>query len=646
MRALRIVGVLVSCLLVPGVVAAQVHTSGPAPTVYVCTAGGQVVTVDGATGAASVLFPANFSSDGSFNDCVVGPDGWLYIAKANQIVRINPSVTTANVDDPVATLPSGAGDARGLSFNITTLYINTSSGGVYKLVGTPGLFPTPDDRLDFASGGTSSACPSTQTLPCPTLLIGLGTSGQGLAFDRLGNLDVASGNGVQQLFPTNYTTGGGLLTGGLVGPTFGIAVNTCNDVLVADVGSKSIKRRPDTLGATFANVTGLTFSGNEYPRHFQIDSSNRGYLVTTSSSLSGAKIYRFNPVGSNPIASCSSATQTLLKELKTSGSGSVPGLISTSAVGLAIGRSSHSITNTFPAGVDCKQVFNYGFHTVGITFQECFTSFDVTLTSHMSEPSQIEFTSGGLVNPLPDPPIEAMRYSPEGGFGIEYVFEHPPFEPLAPPLPVGCPSSGPGCQYLMTGSGEAYRAIYSFVSQEQIKTPGIASNSTSHTLDASVPYTDSVADDYWDLRVFGVDPPGDRGDGFGSKKVVFNAGLATACAIDGTFETPLADLNPPQMSGNNLKIAFKAVTLDTQGNPTNTPCEGGTLFVSIVRIDPLPFTVVNVTSNSNEGNLMDEQSGKYSYNLQLSTGEYTSGTYLITVWGNVLEPVTKQFIRP
>jgi hypothetical protein len=631
MRALRIVGVLVSCLLVPGVVAAQVHTSGPAPTVYVCTAGGQVVSVNGATGSASVLFTG---PGATYNDCVLGPDGWLYISKANQIVRINPDLAPSSiVEEPVGNpLLQSAGEARGLSFNITTLYINTGSNGVYKLVGSPAPPPTPpgtDDSLDFSGD---------------PIHVALSTGGQGLAFDRLGNLVLSSGNGVQQLFPSDYANGGGL-TGGLVGPTFGIAVNTCNNVLVADVGSKSIKRSTTAVG-NFANVTGLTFNGNEYPRHFQIDSSNRGYLVTTDSSLSGAKIYRFNPPGSNPIASCTSATKTLLKELKTSGSGAIPGLISTSAVGLAIGRSSHSITNTFPAGVDCKQVFNYGFHTVGITFQECFTSFDVTLTSHMSEPSQIEFTSGGLVNPLPDPPIEAMRYSPEGGFGIEYVFEHPPFEPLAPPLPVGCPSSGPGCQYLMTGSGEAYRAIYSFVSQEQIKTPGIASNSTSHTLDASVPYTDSVGDEYWDLRVFGVDPPGDRGDGFGSKKVVFNAGLATACAIDGTFETPLADLNPPQMSGNNLKIAFKAVTLDTQGNPTNTPCEGGTLFVSIVRIDPLPFTVVNVTSNSNEGNLMDEQSGKYSYNLQLSTGEYTSGTYLITVWGNVLEPVTKQFIRP
>src|SRR5262245_42312137 len=127
MRALRVFGVLVLCLLVPGLVAAQtppppVHTSGPPPTVYVCTAGGQVVAVNGGTGAASVLFPANFTSDGTFNDCVIGPDGWLYIAKANQIVRINPS-SPGNSDDQVATLPSSAGDARGLSFNITTLYI-------------------------------------------------------------------------------------------------------------------------------------------------------------------------------------------------------------------------------------------------------------------------------------------------------------------------------------------------------------------------------------------------------------------------------------------------------------------------------------------------------------------------------------------
>jgi hypothetical protein len=107
------------------------------------------------------------------------------------------------------------------------------------------------------------------------------------------------------------------------------------------------------------------------------------------------------------------------------------------------------------------------------------------------------------------------------------------------------------------------------------------------------------------------------------------------------------------MSGSNLGIKLHAVTL-VGGNPTTTPCTGGTFFVSVVRTinpaDPTePPTVMPVTSDSDEFNQMTENGGqnnqgKYTYNLNI--GDYPGGTYLITIWGNAIVPLTRTFTRP
>ena len=69
---------LAALLLPPAVAIAQ-------PTLYVCTPAAQVLQVNGTTGTTSVLF----TGSGTFHGCVLGPDGRLYIANDNKIMRLN-----------------------------------------------------------------------------------------------------------------------------------------------------------------------------------------------------------------------------------------------------------------------------------------------------------------------------------------------------------------------------------------------------------------------------------------------------------------------------------------------------------------------------------------------------------------------------
>ena len=68
--------------IAPARASAGTFPTGPpgSPEVYVCTAAAQVVKIYGATGAKTLF--ANGTR--SFDDCVVGPDGDLYIANGLQ----------------------------------------------------------------------------------------------------------------------------------------------------------------------------------------------------------------------------------------------------------------------------------------------------------------------------------------------------------------------------------------------------------------------------------------------------------------------------------------------------------------------------------------------------------------------------------
>ena len=59
------------------------------------------------------------------HDCVLGPDGSLYVANDNNILRMNPDGKTSQLDGRVNGRRSTVGGREALAFNVTTLYINT-----------------------------------------------------------------------------------------------------------------------------------------------------------------------------------------------------------------------------------------------------------------------------------------------------------------------------------------------------------------------------------------------------------------------------------------------------------------------------------------------------------------------------------------
>jgi hypothetical protein len=173
----------------------------------------------------------------------------------------------------------------------------------------------------------------------------------------------------------------------------------------------------------------------------------------------------------------------------------------------------------------------------------------------------------------------------------------------------------------------AKRAVYGFFTQELLATPGLA-RTPIDTLTA--PYIQSIGHDFWDIGI--LDPGEGEVIPDWSKRVVFNSGLAAACTFGG-FQEPLNTGNPQFNSGQNIKIAFQL---------SGPGCNDGVLHVSIVRDLGTDYEVMEVTSGQQQGNIMDV-SGPGNYHYNLLTNTYPVGNYRITIWGNVIAPITKTF---
>lgn len=581
---------------------AQPSTLGPA-TVYVCTAAGQVLAVDGGSGLTSVLYSRPAAT---FDDCVLGPDGRLYISSGSTVRRV--AFGAPATDELVTTLPSAA---RGLAFNVADLYVATAgsttvAARVFRVPGVAELSSLPADAVPASP---------------------LGGAGRGLVFDVEGNLVVAAGERVHA-FPPMYSSSGPAVWSASGSPTAfaprGVAVDTCGQAIFADRSSKTIKRR--TASGAVATISGLPFGSKDIPQYLEIDSANRLYIVTAEDDAgSNAKVWRaVLPFATAGEAACNAAASSLslLVNLKSSlsGPGKVLGLSSAAALGIAAGPTSYSLTKAFTTSA-CSQLYHFGYHTVSISFTNCGAlpdgggqgTYELTLTAVKSPPSEVEFI--GSFVPAPPGSIEGMRYSPMGGYVVQYLL-HP-----------------------LSGASQApspFLAKYSFFTQEFIATPGVARHDS--VLPAAV-FDESVGTEYWDLRGLGFDPAGERVNTF-SKRVVYNTSLKVQ-GIFGGFEEPLNTGNPLFKIGQTIKIAFKIV--DSAGKPVN----GGNLRVSLVRIDDPAFPVQTVTSNAQVDNIVAALGGgKYVYNML--TGHLGVGTYMLTIFGDVLpisEPGAQQYTQ-
>jgi hypothetical protein len=582
--------------LLPGVAAAQ-------PVVYVCTQAAQVVKVDATNLPATT--GVIYNGSGSFNDCVFGPDGKLYVANqtatSNQVIRFDPASPPPSGQAQVVTTATAlASAARSLRFNVTTLYVSTASSGVRAF---PGISE------------------STATVPTAGVqaITGVG-AGQGMTFSIDGRLWFVSGATVRQSLP-NYTTSAALISSGLTTPE-GVGTNTCGNLLVADQGLNTIRRynSSGTFQNNYLNFGQINALNNYFPRHLEIDASNRTYVVADSTNKN-ALIVRVGPAqnGVDPTGSCVSVSEAqvqILAELRTSGSGAIPGLLSNRAVGIALGPTHHQITKTFPAGVGCNEKFNFGYHTVRLSFAECLTTFSLTASALKSTPEQVIFANDPTQ--FPTQPIEGMRYSPLEGFIIQYVYL---------PVPPATSLPAPGVDFANSVQPPAKRGVYGFFTQELLATPGLA-RTPNDGLTAT--YTESIGHDFWDVGI--LDPGEGEVIPDWSKRVVFNSGLAAACTFGG-FQEPLNTGNPQFNSGQNIKIAFQL---------SGPGCGDGVLHVSLVRLLTNDYEVIDVTSGQQQDNIMDV-SGPGNYHYNLDTVGYVPGNYQITIWGNVIAPINKTF---
>jgi hypothetical protein len=591
MRALTLPALVVGGLMLSAAPASA------QPDLYVCTPSAQVLLVNGTSGATSVLY----TGTGSFYDCVLGPDGRLYIANGTSILRINTNGTgaeTVNASSPLASA------ARDLAFNVTTLYVNTASTGVYKLEGTP---PATDGApLDFSA---------------PALAFALTSSGQGIVFDRKGKLNLASGTQIRQSAPP-YAVSAALIQSTQqsgIQPV-GIAVNTCGELVFADAASQSVRRHtPNAPGnqPKHAAVSGLQFTGKDIPLFIEIASNNDMFIVTAEdlSGTNGKVWYADFSFGTSPGA-CSTATKTPLVELKgkTTGPDAIPSLAAQSAIGVALAATNHDLTLEFGSGADqlCSQDYHFGYHRMRLEFTDCQAAFSGGQTAKIkvqalkSTLSQVSFSPA-----LFAASTEGIRYSGMNGFITQYQYNLADDSPSDPfPTPI--------------------RLIFFFNTQEPIAKPGVARGGDG----ISTQYDENVGDEYWAVQT-ADDPAGARGDDI-SKRVVFNTGLAEQCRI--VFEPPFRDGNPLYKVGQSATIALNATNIQT-----GQPCSGAELRISIVKNAGTSFDAMEVKSKGSEtANIMSQSgAGKYIYHADLSG--YPTGTYDLTVWGTITAPIPKGF---
>lgn len=592
MRALRVAALAAAVLGFPALASAQTDA---APTdVYLCTPDGQVVrqivNASGTAGAITLWYTGNRGE--AFDDCVVGPDGWLYISSGASVLRL--SLTTPTAPGAASVVSLVGSPARGLAFNVTTLYVNTATTGIYTLVGVP------------AGSGPLTFGGATQLVPVTP------DGGHGITFDVLGNLVLSSGTEILRA-PVNltepfYTTApSNRLTA--TNTIFGTAINTCGETVFADKGTRRVRALSKDAQttrdlATFTNPA-------DYPIGVEVDSNNNLYVVTGQNDTGAtAKLW---VVPGNLANNCAAATPSPLVDLSSllSGPSKLRGLKSARALGIAVSPTDAELTAGFNSGV-CSNLFDFGYHSVRLTFADCSTPFSVTVKAFKSMPSDVIFAS-----PL-DPNSHALRYSPLGGFAVQYVLNDPaPASSLLNPFP--------------------YNAQYRYAAQETLGTPGVARALDDGETD---PFSQNTIQDFWDFGL--LDPfAGDRGNDF-SKRVLFNAPLApsqTDCTISlADWEEPFITQQPLFKVGQNVKIAFTAT------DSTGVPCGGGgTMRVSILRTSPAPLVmqVTQSSGNAQTGNVMSNQGDRYWFNLD-TTG-FGTGDFQVTIWGDKIAPTTRTF---
>jgi hypothetical protein len=583
MRALR-VAAFVAAAMAPATIASAQMTG------YICTPDGQVlkqtINPNGTSGGTTLLYTGNKNQE--FGVCELFPDGWLYIASASSIIRIDPNQQTPSGGAAVVALfPS---PVRGIGINVTTLYVNTATSGIYTLKAVAGAtdpFTFPDLPVPFV---TSSP-----------------TDGHGVVFDIIGNNVLAAGSDVLKALVNSaapfYTTAPSPVET-RTNTVFDVAVNTCGQIVYADRATRSVRRL--AKDAQTSSPLESFADPADYPVAIRIDAYNNIDVLTVQSDAGDkGKYWRLSGSLAND---CAAAPPSVVVDLSTlvSGTTKLKGLLSDRALGIALAPTDASLTRSFSAG-QCSQLFDFGYYTLRNDFTDCSVPFTVTAAAMMSKPTEVNFSAALGTD------LEGVRFSPLKGHipQIALTRNGGPVGPL--------PST----------------AQYSLYTQEVFGTPGIA-RATSH--DRTAPYTEAVLHDFVDVG--GFDPIfGEKGNEF-SKRVVYNAPLqATSleCTITpDSWGEPFNTQNPLFKRVQSIVISFIGRTA------TGEPCGGGgTMRISIARISPGPVQLMETVAVNGTDNIMSNQGDKYS--ILVDARLLGVGTFILTASGTPLAPASRIF---
>jgi streptogramin lyase len=376
--------------------------------VYISTLGGhQILAVGATTGAARVI---NTDTTKDPEDIVVGQDGKIYVCDAdeNTIRRMKQDGSQVELvcGGAVSTCPAGPeGPSVGTD---GALYFNTRSPshtGVWKLagifaVGFGGPFPAPTQVLTNASVGTNGGTGST--------------FGEGTTFDNTDGLLVVDRSGSKVVRSASPFTATSTFISATdpagTGDPIGVGVDSAADVFVANANTQNITRFSSTGAFLGAYVT---FSGVDRPFYDQFDATDRLFVATNNGSGANGKVWRVDSVGSPP----TTGSAVLLVDLATAFSGgSIPGLASDQAVGLALPPTSKSVTiglntgggtNTYSGGA-----YNYVYMYPALA---CSTTNPALMVTFV-ETTDADWRQ--RVQGTPFAGTNIVHYAGTGGYGI------------------------------------------------------------------------------------------------------------------------------------------------------------------------------------------------------------------------------------
>ncbi len=584
------------------------------PTLYITNPiGNQILTVDGTTGATTVLYTGSLGF--TPHAIVYGPDGKLYVSQpgTNEIDRLNAD---GSGFVPVYQFSGGGQPTapEGLHFNGGfDLYFTAQDGGVTSVWKIAGV-------ATIATAGP---------FPAPTLVVTLpgSTAGTGVAFGRTGNLLFVdqSGNRIMQAAPP-YTTATPLITG--LSSAFGIAVNSTGDIFVANNGTKQILHFSETGASDGAYVT---FSGSDSPLYIGFDVSDNLYVVTATESVEGygmvddASVWKVAPAAA-------STTQliyldSLCQPESGEGSrscGSESGLNADSGMGVAVPPTSTSLSFAYNP-TNTTNIFFFGSDSIKFNFLGTINpnGFTMWVTKTQVLPAILGPQLSNTVFPAG---TSCVQFSHEGGFCDTYTVADGA---------VGSPAPVLGTDF--TG---LIQVVMGFFTQNPTQNPSLGHSPGT----VNPPYfTEDIIFNYLPQLIPGTDNGlSGNANGF-SNFAPLNVPLVLTNGKTGNFCGVFPPL--PPYTFKFLPILPIPVTFELT---TGANCSGQEIRNAVARISLMKsvgssFIVQNVSSfNSfNNLNFFRVEGDRYVY--LLDTKGLSAGSYVLCIWGDKFSPLSVPF---